>query len=51
MAKKSSETQEERERLLSQLHPSQREVIENILAACPEMTAADCIEHARAMGL
>jgi hypothetical protein len=46
-----TETPQERERLLSELHPYQRETVESILKDHPDLTAAECIEHCRAMGL
>jgi len=46
-----TETPQERERLLSQLTPREREIVDSILADHPIMTAAECIEHCRAMGL
>ena len=46
-----TETAEERERLLSQLgHPTDRKMVEGLLASHPGLTAAECIEHLRAMG-
>jgi FixJ family two-component response regulator len=46
-----TETPEERARLLSELSPREREIVEDILRDHPSLTAAECIEHARAMGL
>jgi len=46
-----TETAEQREQALSKLTPREREVVESILADYPTMTARECIEHCRAMGM
>jgi len=46
-----TETPQERERLLAQLTPREREIVESVLNNKPGLTAAECIEHCRAMGL
>ena len=46
-----TETPEERERLLAELTPREREIVESILADYPTLTARECIEHCRAMGM
>jgi hypothetical protein len=45
------ETPEEREKLLAALTPRDREVIEDVMAQNPGLTAAETIRHARAMGM
>lgn len=49
-ARRHEEEAHERERLLSQLDARGRNLIENILAQHPELTAEEAIEHAREMG-
>lgn len=44
------ETPEQREKLLSALRPNKRDLIERIMDQHPELTAAEAIEHTRAMG-
>jgi hypothetical protein len=44
------ETPEQREKLLSALDPKGRKLIEDILDQHPGLTAAEAIEHTRAMG-
>jgi hypothetical protein len=44
------ETPEEREKLLSALDPRGRALIEHILENIPALTAAEAIEHTKAMG-
>jgi hypothetical protein len=48
--KQTTETPEEREKLLSQLDPRGRKLIEDILNQHAELTAAEAIEHAQEMG-
>ena len=45
------EIPEEREKLLAALTPRDREVIEDVMAQNPGLTAAETIRHARAMGM
>jgi hypothetical protein len=45
-----TETPEEREKLLSALKPRGRELIESILADNPALTPAEAIEYAREAG-
>jgi hypothetical protein len=44
------ETPEQREKLLSELDPKGRDLIERIMAQHPGLTAAEAIEHTREMG-
>jgi hypothetical protein len=48
--KKTPETPEEREKLLSALKPRDRDLIERILDQHPELTVAEAIEHADEAG-
>jgi hypothetical protein len=45
-----SETTVEHERLLSQLRPADRRLVEDVLANHPGLTAAEAIEFLRAFG-
>jgi FixJ family two-component response regulator len=49
--KSTTETPEERARLLAELTPRERSIIDDVLAHHPTLTAAEAIEHCRAMGL
>jgi len=45
------ETPEEREKLLRMLDRRERKIVEDILRDHPDMTAAECTERCRAMGM
>jgi hypothetical protein len=48
--RQSSETPEQREWLLRQLSPPDRQLVERVMAHHPRLTAAEAIEHLRAFG-
>jgi hypothetical protein len=48
--KQTTETAEEREKLLNQLDATGRSLVERILAQHPELTAAEAIAHVQEMG-
>jgi hypothetical protein len=45
------ESPDERAKLLRELTQDERQIVEDILRDHPGMTARECIEHCRAMGL
>jgi hypothetical protein len=45
-----TESAQERERLLAQLSPRDRRLVEDVMAAHPKLTAAEAIEHLTAFG-
>jgi hypothetical protein len=46
-----TETLAERERLLKELHPRERKIVEDVMAQHKELTAAEAIEACRSGGM